>query len=168
MQNPLAYFLTFTCYGTWLHGDERGSVDIGHNVPGTPTLAPNAERFAQEREQLNELPYELDAPRREITLRALCEIVRRKGWMLHAAHVRSNHVHIILTADSPPERIMNDLKTAASRALNKAYPAEQDCTRWTRHGSTRYLWKEEALAEKIRYVLDGQGAAMECYPSSLE
>jgi len=24
---PLAYLITFRSYGTWLHGDERGSVD---------------------------------------------------------------------------------------------------------------------------------------------
>ena len=23
---PLAYFITFTTYGTWLHGDSRGSM----------------------------------------------------------------------------------------------------------------------------------------------
>src|SRR5437868_339150 len=42
--NPLAYFLTFRCYGTWLHGDGRGSVDALHNVPGTPRMAPNGRR----------------------------------------------------------------------------------------------------------------------------
>jgi hypothetical protein len=24
---PLAYLITFRCYGTWLHGDKRGSID---------------------------------------------------------------------------------------------------------------------------------------------
>jgi hypothetical protein len=24
---PLAYLTTFRCYGTWLHGDDRGSVE---------------------------------------------------------------------------------------------------------------------------------------------
>ena len=24
---PLAYLITFRCYGTWLHGDQRGSID---------------------------------------------------------------------------------------------------------------------------------------------
>jgi hypothetical protein len=33
---PLAYFFTFRAYGTWLHGDERGSVDRFHNQYGTP------------------------------------------------------------------------------------------------------------------------------------
>ena len=38
---PLAYLITFRSYGTWLHGDERGSVDRFHNVYGTPRLPPN-------------------------------------------------------------------------------------------------------------------------------
>ena len=33
---PLAYLITFRTYGTWLHGDARGSVDREHNVFGTP------------------------------------------------------------------------------------------------------------------------------------
>ena len=85
--------------------------------------------------------------------------------MLHAAHVRSNHVHLVVTAAGRPERILNEFKTAVSRRLNKAFPAERNRTRWTRHGSTRYLWTEEAVAEKVHYVLEGQGEPLEHYPS---
>jgi hypothetical protein len=42
--SPLAYLITWTCYGTWLHGDERGAADLDHNIPGTPYLPPDAER----------------------------------------------------------------------------------------------------------------------------
>ncbi len=35
-REPQAYLFTFACYGTHLHGDERGSVDHLHNVPRTP------------------------------------------------------------------------------------------------------------------------------------
>src|SRR6476661_4955052 len=95
---PLAYFITFTCYGTWLHGDERGSVDDEHNAPESPVLSPDPERHARERMDLTEPPYHLDSPRRRVTREALCEICVRKGWVLHAVHVRSNHVHIVVTA----------------------------------------------------------------------
>ncbi len=122
INTPLAYFLTFTCYGTWLHGDERGSVDQDHNIPLMPVLPPDPERHAREWDTLAEPPYHLDEPRRQVTLHALCEIARRKGWVLHAVHVRSNHVHIVVTAEGPPERVLNDFKTAASRRLNKAFP----------------------------------------------
>jgi REP element-mobilizing transposase RayT len=165
MSDPLAYFITFTCYGTWLHGDERGSVDDEHNAPGTPVLPPDPPRRAREADDLAGPPYHLDAHRRQVALQALCEIVRRKGWLLHAAHVRSNHVHIVVTAPGPPERVMNDFKTAASRRLNKAFPEERNRTRWTRHGSTRYLWSEAAVAEKVEYVLNGQGEPLARYPS---
>ena len=61
---------------------------------------------------------------------------------------------------------MNDIKSAASRRLNKAFPAEQQRCRWTRHGSTRYLWTEEAVAEKVHYVLHKQGELMEHFPDT--
>ena len=37
----LAYFITFSTYGTWLHGTakEEGSVDRRHNVYGTPFVS---------------------------------------------------------------------------------------------------------------------------------
>jgi hypothetical protein len=39
---PLAVFFTFRCYGTWLHGDERGSVDRNNNAYGSPRIAANS------------------------------------------------------------------------------------------------------------------------------
>ena len=39
---PTAYLITIRSYGTWLHGDERLSVDRrGHNLYGTPRRAVN-------------------------------------------------------------------------------------------------------------------------------
>jgi len=41
---PLAYFLTFTTYGAWLHGQSPGSVDDEHNQIATPFIEPNPNR----------------------------------------------------------------------------------------------------------------------------
>jgi hypothetical protein len=38
---PLAYFISFRTYGTWLHGDERSSTDRFHNQYGSPFIPPN-------------------------------------------------------------------------------------------------------------------------------
>jgi hypothetical protein len=73
-------------------------------------------------------------------------------------------VHVVVTANGPPVRVMSDVKTAASRRLNKAYPTEHGRTCWTRHGSTRYLWTQETVAQKVRYVLDEQGEPLARYP----
>jgi REP element-mobilizing transposase RayT len=163
---PLAYFITFTCYGTWLHGDARGSVDAQHNALDTPFLAPDQALLKDRRQALKDTPYYLNSPRRRIVVDAIREIARRKGWDLLAVHARTNHVHIVVRAPGVVERVMNDFKTAASRRLNKAFPEEADRPRWTRHGSTIYLWSEEAVAEKVDYALNRQGEPMERYPET--
>ncbi|HLF67316.1 MAG TPA: hypothetical protein VI522_06820 [Gammaproteobacteria bacterium] len=39
---PLAYFITFTTYGTWLHGNEKKSVDKHHNIYTAPLVSPSS------------------------------------------------------------------------------------------------------------------------------
>ena len=51
---------------------------------------------------------------------AICTAVCvRRGWSLLAAHVRSNHVHTVVEAEVPPERVMGDFKTYASRRQSR-------------------------------------------------
>jgi REP element-mobilizing transposase RayT len=161
---PLAYFITFSCYGTWLHGDERGSVDREHNRVDTPVLPANPPRQTEEQSHLKHSPYLLDAPRRELVLRAICEVCSYRGWRLLVAHVRTNHVHAVVQAEGErPERVMNDFKAYASRALNRSHLDSANCTRWTRHGSTLYLWTDNEVLARVRYVASGQGEPMAVY-----
>ena len=67
---PLAYFLTFTCYGTWLHGDKAVSVDSQNKRYGAPFLSPDRARCAFEKSQLKNEPYYLDECQRNIVLAA--------------------------------------------------------------------------------------------------
>ncbi len=157
---PLAYFITFVCYGTWLHGDERGSVDREHNLPGTPYLPPDAERVRAEQELMDQPPYELDDRRREVVLKTIQEVCAHRGWSLLAAHARSKHVHVVVQAVAKPEKVMNDFKAYASRRLTEAGLDDRDRKRWARHGSTRYLWKQEHVEAAIRYVVHEQGQPM--------
>lgn len=160
MPDPLAYFITFTTYGTWLHGRDPGSVDRKHNLPGTPFLPADPEREAGQREALRQDPYFLDAPRRPIVLRTIREVADHRGWKLWAVHVRTNHVHIVVTVGARPEKVMSDFKAWASRRLREAFAEPADRDRWTQHGSTRYLNTEASLIEAIVYVLDEQGERM--------
>ncbi len=160
---PRAYFITFACYGAWVHGDAGGSVDRRHNVFGTPVIEPNSLRESVERDRLRESPYELDTERRDQVLEAIREVCAHRGWWLFAAHVRSTHVHVIVQAGDPPEKVMNDFKVYTSRRLNETGLDQLERRRWARHGSTRYLWKQEDLEGAIRYVLHEQGAPMATY-----
>lgn len=58
---------------------------------------------------------------------------------------------------------MTALKAYASRGLSDAGPGTPDRMRWSRHGSTRYLWSKESIDRAVGYVLDGQGDRMEWY-----
>jgi len=82
-------------------------------------------------------PYGLDASRRNVVLTALRQRCQQQQWTLLAAHVRSNHVHVVVDAEVRPERIMNDLKSYASRCLNQSGLDGVTRKRRARHGSTR-------------------------------
>lgn len=115
------------------------------------------------RRQMDQPQYFLDRDRRVIVLRALREVCLHRGWTLWAAHVRTNHVHIVVDADVRPEIAMHAFKAYASRGLNRLGCDVADRKRWARHGSTRWLWKDEDVQESIRYVVYGQGERMEVY-----
>ncbi|MGH9618085.1 MAG: transposase [Bryobacteraceae bacterium] len=74
--------------------------------------------------------YTLAKEHREIVLASLLERCSQCEWKLLAAHVRTNHVHVVVAAEVRPERIMNDLKSYASRLLNKMGLEESARMRW--------------------------------------
>jgi len=162
---PVTYLITFACYGCHLHGSESGSVDRAHNVRGTPLLETNPARAAADGKHMDQAPYNLDQIRRAAVLEAIQEVCGQRGWSLLAAHVRSNHVHTVVQAQVPPERVMNDFKAYASRRLNRMRLDETDRKRWARHGSTRFLWKAEHVLAAIQYVVHEQGDAMSVFES---
>jgi REP element-mobilizing transposase RayT len=156
----MTYLITFACYGCRLHGDESGSVDRAHNVPGSPLLEADPRRPKAELQKMDQPPYAIDRSRRDVVLAALRERCRQQQWALLAAHVRTNHVHIVVEAETRPERVINDVKSYASRCLNQMGLDEPARKRWARHGSTRWLWKPAHVSAAIRYVIDEQGDAM--------
>ena len=155
---PLAYFITFHTYGAWLHGDARGSVDRGHNIPGTPLLDPDPQRERAGLERCLHAPVTLDAPARRVVQRTIVEVCEHREWPIHELNVRLNHVHVVLSAAAPVEQAMRSLKSWSTRRLKEAGLLPPGGKTWSRHGSTRYLWKPYEIEASCRYVLDGQGA----------
>jgi len=100
----LAYFITFTTCGTWLHGTSKGkgSVDAEHNAYGSAFVQPDADRLATAPKRMMQPPYIMDAARRAVVRDAIVELGDEKGWRVWAVHVRSNHVHVVITADREP------------------------------------------------------------------
>ncbi len=123
-------------------------------------LEADPQRVSVERQNMDQTPYSLDQESRTFVLEAVKEVCLHYTWGLLAAHVRTNHAHVIVEADVRPERVMNVLKSYASRALNRLGKGESDRKRWARHGSTRWLWKDADVREAIRYVVEEQGDPM--------
>jgi REP element-mobilizing transposase RayT len=153
----MTYLITFSCYGHHLHGDEEGSVDRRRNTFGNERVLPNRAYSNASKNAMDQPLYVLDLARRSVVLAALHEVCYYRLWTMLAAHVRSSHVHVVVEADAPAERVLTDFKAYASRALNKAGLDTPDRKRWARHGSTKYIWDNQDVSAAIRYVVDEQG-----------
>src|SRR6266850_1325122 len=154
---PLAYLITFRSYGTWLHGDSRGSVDRFHNRYGTPLIAPNR-RWEQYNERtLKRPPCKLTARRRaaiDAAIRETCKI--RNGVYGQSTPGRAT-VHTVVSAKCGPEIGLNAFKANATRKMREAGCWQSGKTPWVRKGSKRWLWTQEALIGAIVYVEYEQG-----------
>ena len=113
-----------------MHGDCEGSVDRSHNRYRGPLAKPNPRRLAAELNLMDQPPYEMDEPRRKAVLEAIISRCSQADWNLMAAHVRSNHLHVIIQAADEPEFVMTQLKSAASRRLNDRGFDERTRKRW--------------------------------------
>ncbi|MEM7682032.1 MAG: class I tRNA ligase family protein [Planctomycetota bacterium] len=151
------YLITFTAYGTWLHHDARGSVDRHHNLPGEPYVPENAAYEQADQNNMAGDAVTLDEAQRKAVLSAIQEVCAHRGWGLYAANVRTNHVHLVVSADASPEKVMGDCKAYATRRLREQGLSSSEERTWTRHGSTRYLNDDHSLAAARQYVVEEQG-----------
>ena len=155
---PLAFLISFRCYGTWLHGDERGSIDRHNNVYGTPKYEHRAHWNEISKQRLKHAPVMLDALRRKCVEMAIRECCERRGWLLHAIHVRTNHAHTVAAIGSRhPKIALNGFKANATRVMRQNGCWPYDRTPWADRGSERWLWTEKHVFDAVDYVLNGQG-----------
>jgi uncharacterized membrane protein YcjF (UPF0283 family) len=117
---PLAYLITFRCYGSWLHGDERGSIDEFNNKYQMPYLPPNKkwQKFIQSK--LNHEPVKLNAEMGSAVELAVRETCRIRGWRLLTINVRTNHVHaVVAVGATSSKKVLNAFKANATRKCEK-------------------------------------------------
>lgn len=172
MSASLAYLLTWTTYGSWLPGDERGWVRRG----GDSIELGSCQLRARAQQDLVCGPVGLDPQQQDLVRKTIVGHCAYRGWSLHAVNVRSNHVHVVVTSDCSPEQTMQQLKAWCSRrltedvrrtsgndkpgaratgsSLREATTARRKW--WTQRGSTKWINDEAYLHNAIRYVNEGQ------------
>ncbi len=127
----VTYLLTISCHGSHLPGEE-GIVDKHHNVPRTPVLDPNPGLLRAAQHRMRQSAFTLGVDERRIVRDSIGEVCRHKDWRLLAAHVRTNHMHVVIQAEVRPEVVLNVLKSYASPALNLSCLDERERIRWVR------------------------------------
>ncbi len=155
---PLAYLITFRTYGSWLHGDERGSIDRFHNHFRGPRVSANSVMQEQHKVKLKSKPVLLCAKQRPIVEAAIRGVCDHRGWRLLGINVRTNHEHAVVSAARRPEIVLKDFKAYSTRGLKSVGLWSFNHSPWVDGGSNRYLWSEISVANACDYVVNGQGA----------
>ena len=153
---PLAWFITFSLYGHWFHGDERGSIDRANTTYLTPRFMrePAIQAFEQNLVGLR-APF-LSQEMREAVTSAIAVVCETRSWQLHAINARTNHVHVVVSGNEDPERMMMTFKAYATRSLRAERLIAQERRMWARHGSTIAVWNQRELQNTWEYVTNMQ------------
>lgn len=153
--DPLAFFLTWVTYGTWLPGDERGWVEHGHGFQ-----LPNSVKEWKAGLRMTEDACYLQPNQRQIVERQIAETCRFRGWTLHIANCRSNHVHAVVSAQNiEPKLIRDQLKAWCTRLSEHEQATQIELPRtkwWADRGSIRWIWTEQSLAAVVDYAGEQQ------------
>ncbi len=170
------YLLTWTTYGTWLPGDERGFVGrvpdeqgghFIHNLPGEPYDADEPQLQQEGLRQRKGAPVKLTREQAGVCVEAFGEVCVKYGVSIEAGAVMANHVHLVVTSDdSEGPRLLNLFKGVSSRRLGQRFGKQASGSWWTTGGSRRLLRDERAFENAVNYVRN-QGhmlAACETHP----
>lgn len=149
---PIAFFITWTAYGTHLQGDERGWRRRGRGVQ-----APQP-RLAEWRRQRLKHDILLLSPDERRVVEYECEQhCQLREWYVWALNARSTHVHVVATAAGVSGKIVRDqLKANATRGLRQQWPRFCDRPVWTAGGDWVCINSEDDLEQVCLYVREAQ------------
>ena len=150
--SPLGLFITWTVYGTFLPGDARGwrLRSAGHQLP-RPLLE------TWHRGRLKHDVITLDAAMQSIAELAIHEIGGVRSWSLWATAVRTNHVHVVVTAtEYDPKLVRDQLKGKTTMELRREFPIWKDRPVWSEKGDIEFLDSETEIQQCVVYVSEAQ------------
>jgi REP element-mobilizing transposase RayT len=149
---PLAFFITWTIYGTHLQGHWRGWRRRRHGYqPPQPRLE------AWHAQRLTHRVLLLTADQRQAVEQQCQAHCDHRGWKLWAVNARTTHVHCVVTAAGYNGKTVRDqLKANATGALRKQWPGFRDRPVWSVGGDWVCINGEEDLEAACCYVRDAQ------------
>ncbi len=156
-----AVLVTWTTYGTWLPGDERGFVSRVpsvespheiHNLPGECYDADDPRALASAVDRMKGSPVHLNLQQADTLLVEIAGSCARHGIEPLAVSIMPTHVHIACQTQRSKDQLLKLFKGSASRALSKQFLLG-DSPRWfTAGGSVRYGKSRAELTTVVDYV----------------
>jgi REP element-mobilizing transposase RayT len=151
LDEPLAFFITWTTYGTWLPGDDRGWQILKRGG----IQAPDRDRELAAKKKMTESSFVMSEVHRSLveqTVRKHCEIRR---WHLHTLTARSNHVHVVVTASGyGPKTVREQFQAWCTRRLKEVVVGRENF--WTERGNGRCINTTADLERVIQYCSEAQ------------
>jgi REP element-mobilizing transposase RayT len=147
----IAYFSTWTTYGTWLPGDDRGWYQNGRlHLPDF--LA----QFAASLRMTDDV-VTLTPDQRSLVESTIKNHCIQRGWTLHAVNGRTNHVHVAVTAPGRDLDIpRKQFKAWCTRDLKEQTGLIHRKHWWTHRGWDLYIDNAHSLETVISYINDCQ------------
>jgi REP element-mobilizing transposase RayT len=150
MARTLGIHWIATTFGTWLHGDPRGSWRDGKLIGPDPFLEETVRgRMARDADVLSDVEMVLVAT----TFGALIE---EKHWTVYAATMQPTHVHLVFAPMADPiKTVIASLKYRSASAvlkLRRTMLRETGRSLWTEGQFPVFIEHEEHLLNAIDYV----------------
>ena len=144
MTRMLGYMLTWTTYGTWLQGDERGYVKQGRTHTGNVAL-----RAANQQRQKYPTVHLSQAQRCLVHQAIELEAAVRRQSLL-ALTVQRDHIHLVAeTNETAISKMVAYYKNAGRMALRQNGIVGKI---WTKGYDKRFCFDSKSLQNRIDYV----------------
>ena len=136
--------ITWTTYGTWLQGGEKGFVKDGKVRGENIAIKKDCEK------KLEGKPVRLSRNEKNIVRDAILEAAKRFRQKICAIAAYSNHVHIVAEYVGVPISVLVGYYKSAGRVALKEYGFKGKV--WTKGFDKRFCFSEKDLRTRVDYV----------------
>ena len=149
---PIAFFVTWTVYGTFLQGDERG---WRRRRKGSQSPQPKLATWRRER--LKHPIRLLDDSQQSDIETEIERLAAYRGWHIRTKSARTNHVHVVVTASEyAGSKVRDQLKANCTRVWRASCRQLVDRPVWTTGGDCQCIYTEDDLEQVVIYVSEAQ------------
>ena len=156
-----AWFLTWTTYGTWLPGDDRGFVSRVpqadgthhiHNEPDSPYDVSLGDVREAAHRRMKGPPVRLTAAQARVVDAAILEASANHSISVIAYSIMEDHVHLLCQAELDGSKLQQLFKGITARRLGQTQNETASPRWWTEGGSKRHIKKGDSPDAVVDYI----------------